>query len=742
MLTIIKSKKVSCKKVAHTFLLAFMCFFLAACGAKNVPTNENDNLVSTEDSIYDNYNIAIDDDNIPLLDPEKKALLSRGELDKNLTASELRLVEIYYKSYLHKSRITIRRFMYRALPYLAYTREVFRSRGLPEELAFLAFIESGYNPWAISRSNAMGMWQFMAPTGRQYGLVQDWWMDERRNPYKATHAAAQYLGELYDIFGDWNLAIAAYNAGPGKIGRALEATGATNFFDLVAKNHTMRSGRLRLKEETIQYVPRYLAMIKIMRNFEALGFEPEAHTLKGNKPMITVPGVEVKAKPGTDLASIAKELGMTWTQFSAYNPAFRRYITPPDRETSFYVPYNLQQKAILASKSTPNVGWSTYKVVRGDTLSKISRKTGVPVSVLRTSNIKSEPLKVGSQLRIPGRAGAVNSYVASSNEPEEVSRSQGYTYKVRRGDTFSTIASRHKLTTKQLAAANPSVKNVRNIKSGQRLFIPRTQVAQNTTRQKQANTRQAKVASGSQVNKSASFHTVKSGDTLYSISRKYGISSTDLRNANKQLNANNLRLGQRVNLHADSATAYATYTVKKGDSFTAIARKHGMSVASLAEANPNLRSRSNLALGQKLNVPNSGTLVAQVNSNEVTQKPKAKSSEPTKIYSVKKGDSFHSIARDHGLTQDELADVNPNIVSRTRISIGQRINVPSSSLLTISPQRQAATQATQSYTVRKGDTYWSISQRFGMSSNELLALNKRTKSDILSIGSKIKVHVN
>ena len=182
--------------------------------------------------------------------------------------------------------------------------------------------------------------------------------------------------------------------------------------------------------------------------------------------------------------------------------------------------------------------------------------------------------------------------------------------------------------------------------------------------------------------------------------------------------------------------------MKKGDSFTAIARKHGMSVASLAEANPNLRSRSNLALGQKLNVPNSGTLVAQVNSSEVTQKPKAKSSEPTKIYSVKKGDSFHSIARDHGLTQDELADVNPNIVSRTRISIGQRINVPSSSLLTISPQKQAATQTTQSYTVRKGDTYWSISQRFGMSSNELLALNKRTKSDILSIGSKIKVHVN
>ena len=322
----IKSKKPYAKKTYIYLLLAVMCVFLTSCGAKQ-SVNENDTLVATEDSLYGNYDLVLDDDNIPLLDPEKKAFRTSGELDQNLTASELRQVEIYYKNYLHKSRMTIERFMYRALPYLAYTREVFRSKGLPEELAFLAFIESGYNPWAVSRSNAVGMWQFMSPTGRQYGLVQDWWVDERRDPYQATRAAADYLAELYDTFGDWNLAIAPYNAGPGKIGRALKATGAKSFFELSAKNHTMRYGKLRLKQETIQYVPRYLAMTKIMRNFEELGFKPEAHTLTGGKSMITVPAVEIKANPGTDLASVAKELGMDWALFSAYNPAFRRYNT-------------------------------------------------------------------------------------------------------------------------------------------------------------------------------------------------------------------------------------------------------------------------------------------------------------------------------------------------------------------------------------------------------------------------------
>jgi len=732
MIGITNLKNQHAKKTYNGLLLILMCVFLAACGTRDFSANENDTLVSTEDSIYDTYDFALVDDNIPLLDPEKDAFLTVGELDKNLTASELREVQIYYKNYLHKSRMTIERFMYRALPYLAYTREVFRSNGLPEELAFLAFIESGYNPWAVSRANAVGMWQFMAPTGRHYGLVQDWWVDERRDPYKATHAAAVYLAKLYDDFGDWHLAIAAYNAGEGKIGRALKATGAKSFFELTAKNNTMKAGKLRLKQETIQYIPRYLAMVKIMRNFEQLGFEAEAHKLAGGKPMITVPAVEITAKPGTDLAAVAKELGMNWKDFSAYNPAFRRYITPPDRETKFYVPYNLQQEAILASKSTTNAGWSTYKIAKGDTFTKVSRKTGVPVKVLRQSNTKSEPLKVGGLLRVPGRAGAVNSYVASTVTSDDLIRKSGYTYKVRRGDTFGKIASRHKLSIRQLAAANPSVRNVRKIKRGQRIFIPSTALAQKSQGRTQ------KITQIAQISQKPQFHTIRRGETFYSISKKYGMSMNGLRKANQNLDANDLKIGQRVNLNSKNSIIYASYKVRKGDSFHAIARKHGISVKALAAANPNLKSRSKLSLGQKISVPSSRNLVAQLISEKVNRKP-VRSSSSSKLYVVKKGDSFHSISLKHGLTQTQLASVNPQIKSRAKISIGQKINIPSSALLASASQTQ---EVTKSYTVKKGDTYWSISQRFGMNANELIALNKLNKSDVLSIGKRIKVSVN
>lgn len=757
MLEIMRLKQKSRKQMYNYLLLAFVCIFFTACGTKttSMVDSDSDILVLTEDSTYEDYSLALDDDGVPLTKPQELAFRTRGELDRNLTVSELREVHIYYKNYLHKSRMTIERFMYRALPYLAYTREVFRSRGLPEELAYLAFIESGYNPWAVSRSRAMGMWQFMSPTGRHYGLVQDWWMDERRDPYKATHAAADYLAVLYGYFDDWLLAAAAYNAGEGKIGRALKATGAKSFFELAAKNDTMPKGKLRLKEETLQYVPRYLAMIKIMRNFEALGFEPEEHSLTGGKRMITEPAVEIKAKPGTDLASIAKELDMDWSLFAAYNPAFRRYITPPDRETKFYVPQYLEKQALAASKSTKNVGWSTYKIVRGDTLSKVSKRTGVPISVLRQSNRKSEPLQIGAILRVPGRVGTVNSYVAST-KVDKVPSGPGYTYEVRSGDTFGQIASRHNLSVKKLAAANPSIRNVRSIKLGQRLFIPSTlSVAQETNKiskqlkpQPKSNlkpikaepTRTATMSEVAQIESKNGSHVIKKGDTFYSISKQYGMAISSLRRLNPYLDANDLKLGQRINLIEENTPVYATYTVVKGDSFTAIARKHGMSVAELTQANSQLKYRARLALGQKIYIPKSRNLVAQLSAEEVNRKPSMKTPSRAKtVYLVKKGDSFHSISRDNGLTQDQLASVNPAITSRANISIGQAINIPDLFLFSSTPQKEYTTQL---YIVKKGDTYWSISQRFGMKTDELLALNSLTKRDSLSIGAKIKVQNN
>ena len=226
----------SISKLRHLILPAAVCLSLTACGTKNY--QPEDNYVSTDDSLYENYILSVDEETGPLLEAEKKAFLSVSEIDRNITAEQLKCVEKEYKHYIKnpRGRVTIERFMYRAMPYLDFTKKVFREKNMPEELAYLAFVESGYHPFARSSANALGMWQFMAPTARHCGLTINWWIDERLDPYKATYAAADYLQEMYDEFNDWHLALAAYNAGPGKIRRALTETGTDNFFDLMDAN--------------------------------------------------------------------------------------------------------------------------------------------------------------------------------------------------------------------------------------------------------------------------------------------------------------------------------------------------------------------------------------------------------------------------------------------------------------------------------------------------------------------------
>ena len=133
------------------------------------------------------------------------------------------MVRYHFVKYSRERRITMEHFLRNAQPYLDYTKSVFRAKGLPEELAYLAYLESGYNPLAVSRSRATGMWQFIVSTGKVYGLRQNWWIDERMDPYRSTRAAGDYLTRLHEIFRDWHLAIASYNGGEGAVGRAKKA---------------------------------------------------------------------------------------------------------------------------------------------------------------------------------------------------------------------------------------------------------------------------------------------------------------------------------------------------------------------------------------------------------------------------------------------------------------------------------------------------------------------------------------
>src|SRR5262245_24278306 len=290
--------------------------------------------------------------------------------------------------------------------YLSMAREVFRSRGLPEDLVFTAMIESGFKPDAVSRVGAKGMWQFMAGTARRYGLRVDRWVDERLDPEKSTVAAAAYLGDLYEMFGSWSLAQAAYNAGEVKVARAIQKTGSRDFWTLAQSRH--------LKRETKDFVPQIHAATMIGRDPDRYGFdfddlEPIA------VETVTVPG-------STDLGRLSANAGLPPQMVRALNPTLVRGVTPPGGPWALRVPDGEKERvmAALTSHRPPVMvgavradvsraaGTADVHVVRPrDTVSSIARRYGVSVDdVMRWNRLDSQDrIRPGDRLRVARSAG-------------------------------------------------------------------------------------------------------------------------------------------------------------------------------------------------------------------------------------------------------------------------------------------------------------------------------------------------
>jgi membrane-bound lytic murein transglycosylase D len=294
----------------------------------------------------------------------------------------------------------------RAGRYLGMIRDVMRHRGLPEELAYTAMIESGYNPTAVSRVGAKGMWQFMASTARRYGLRVDQWIDERLDPEKSTVAAASYLRDLYAMFGSWALAQAAYNAGEVKVSRAIRATGSSDFWTLAKTNH--------LKRETKDFVPQIHAATLIAQDPERYGFE-----FTEPSPL----AVETIAVPAsTDLRRLAARSGISLETLRSLNPVLVRPVTPPGTKWTLVVPAGgstsvqaalAPPAAVAKARRTPTVG-SAAKTVAArardaihvvrprDTVSAIAKRYGVSVGdVMRWNRLEHQtPIHPGDRLRV------------------------------------------------------------------------------------------------------------------------------------------------------------------------------------------------------------------------------------------------------------------------------------------------------------------------------------------------------
>ncbi|MGH7387917.1 MAG: transglycosylase SLT domain-containing protein [Candidatus Rokuibacteriota bacterium] len=309
-------------------------------------------------------------------------------------------VQRFIEHYTVDRREVVGMWLSRSQRYLGMIREVLRAQGLPEELAFVAMIESGYNPLAVSRAGAKGLWQFMAGTARRYGLRVDQWVDERFDPEKSTAAAAAYLRDLHRQFGSWVLAKAAYNAGEMKVIRAIRALGTTDFWTL--------AGSRFLKQETKEFVPAIHAATVIGRDPTRFGFEPT------EPPALAFETLTVPA--ATNLRALALASGLPADAIRDLNPVLVRGITPPGGG-----PYRLKIPvgsavrvgAVLQPKpasargrkgAVPVTGASVHVVRANETLGGIALRYGVSVADLVRWNDLDDPglIRPGDRLRIAG----------------------------------------------------------------------------------------------------------------------------------------------------------------------------------------------------------------------------------------------------------------------------------------------------------------------------------------------------
>ncbi len=425
----------------------------------------------------------------------------------------------------------LERTFQRAQRYMYYVVTEVEARGMPLEFALLPVVESAYEPFAFSRSRAAGLWQFMPATGARFGLKQDWWYDGRRDVIESTRAALDYLQALHDQFGDWLLAIAAYNVGEVAIQRQVDSNRAAGL--------PSDFWHLKLPAETRAYVPKLLALKRLMAEPERYGL---AFAPIPNEPDFAV--IDIGSQ--IDLKIAAKLAGTTYDEISALNPGFNRWATDPDGPQRLLVPIEGADPFEAALKTLApdeRVQYVMHEVARRETLAAIARQYGTTATVIaKINDLKSKRLRPGESLRIPETSGDVPARVllAASRvdrpQPERSRHGRRIVYRVRAGETLSAIARRHRMSVDTLARMN-NLGPGDTIVAGQRLVLVRV-------------SERRYVGAGGPGTRRVLYR-VRRGDSVYSISRQFQVTITQLKNWNG-LNARHLiRAGQRLVMYVD-----------------------------------------------------------------------------------------------------------------------------------------------------------------------------------------------
>src|SRR5215471_2086322 len=308
---------------------------------------------------------------------------------------------------------------------------ILREEGVPQDLIYLAQAESAFQPAALSRAGARGIWQFVPWRGNEYGLKRSWWVDERQDPEKATRAAAQHLRDLYGLFGDWYLAMAAYNCGPGNVQKGIERTGYADFWELYRRSV--------LPRETKNYVPIIVALTLIAKDAAHYGIHPELE-----KP---VQFDMVKPGSAIDLRLVAETIDADVETLRSLNPSLLRLATPDDPSFELHLPVGTAEKFSNEIADIPAekwVSWRRHRVEPGETLTSLAKKYKVTAPAIAAANSLggSTALTAGDKLIIP------------ATQPAGETKSRLVRYRVRKGDTLGGIADQFSVSTDQLRKWN------------------------------------------------------------------------------------------------------------------------------------------------------------------------------------------------------------------------------------------------------------------------------------------------
>lgn len=551
------------------------------------------------------------------------SLLANGFFNKNAIASDVPLVwnsrverALFY--YLTRNQTTVERWKERSGTYLGFMKKMFADSGLPCDLAYLPLIESGFNPKAYSRAHASGIWQFIASTGKRYDLRSSYWFDERRDPVRSTVAAIRYLKKLHADFGDWYLALAAYNCGEGGLSRAIAKQGTYDYWNL------------KLAPETMNYVPYYLASLVIAKSPDFVK--------AAQQHADTVPFDMVRVNDCIDLRDIAGGIGVSYDTLKKINPHILHWCTPPDMtDICLYLPLGSASAFEDFYEQLPpekKVKWYRYRVRSGDNLISIARQFRIPVEGIRSVNrLHGTRIIAGKYLFIPIPADSPGYNKESVAQRAQVKRATFAAsvpdnakltlYEVKPGDTVWRIAELFEVSSDQLCTWN-NLHDAR-IKAGQILNIYIVDGALRIDEEgggAQSSNAQRQGCSVSPVVEQHSAQTlryvVSGGDNLYRIAKNFSVTVDCLCKLNGLHQGAVIREGDTLSVPAVAPRAGAPvetamrdvvyYQIKTGDNLWRIANTFGVPLERLYEFN-DLGSTSVLVPGDTILVLRGGELL-------------------------------------------------------------------------------------------------------------------------------------